>query len=57
MTILWCEIDGPKVSAPSKYNFGSRLITATLKQINAKLEPTFAETGYCYKISFAQDQN
>ena len=57
VTILWCEIDGPKVSAPSKYNFGSRLITATLKQMNATLEPTFAETGYCYRISFAQDQD
>ena len=55
VTILWSETDGPKVSAPSKYNFGSRLITATLKQMHATLEPTFAETGYCYKISFALD--
>lgn len=55
VTINWCEIDGPKVSAPSKYNFGSKLIIATLKQANAKLEPTFAETGYCYRISFARE--
>lgn len=55
VVIDWRESDGPKVSAPSKYNFGSRLITATLRQMNAKLEPTFAETGYCYRISFAQD--
>jgi two-component sensor histidine kinase len=55
VTIDWREADGPKVSAPGKYNFGSRLITATLKQMNAKLEPTFAETGYRYKISFARD--
>ena len=53
VTIVWCETDGPKVSAPAKFNFGSKLITATLKQMNAKLEPTFAESGYCYKISFA----
>jgi len=55
VVIDWRESDGPKVSAPGKYNFGSRLITATLRQMNAKLEPTFAETGYCYRISFAQD--
>ena len=55
VTILWCEQDGPKVAAPGKYNFGSKLITATLKQMHATLEPNFAETGYCYKISFALD--
>ena len=53
LAIIWCERDGPKVSAPSKFNFGSKLINVTLKQMNAKLEPTFAETGYCYRISFA----
>ena len=53
VTLLWSETGGPKVSAPVKYNFGSRLVTATLKQMNATLDPTFAETGYCYKISFA----
>jgi two-component sensor histidine kinase len=53
LAIVWCEHDGPKVSAPSKFNFGSKLINVTLKQMHAKLEPTFAETGYCYRISFA----
>ncbi len=53
LAIVWCERDGPKVSAPNKFNFGSKLINVTLKQINAVLEPTFAETGYCYRISFA----
>jgi two-component sensor histidine kinase len=48
--IVWCELDGPKVGVPSSYNFGSRLITRTLKQLNAKFEPTFPETGYCYRI-------
>ncbi len=55
VTILWHETDGPKVSAPSRYNFGSKLISAMLKQMGATLEPTFAETGYCYKICFAPD--
>lgn len=54
VTIGWREMDGPKVSAPGKYNFGSKLINATLKQMNATLEPSFADTGYCYKISFAR---
>ncbi len=53
LVIVWCEHDGPKVSAPNKFNFGSKLITVTLKQMNAELEPTFAQTGYCYRISFA----
>jgi two-component sensor histidine kinase len=53
--IDWRELDGPKVAAPSQYNFGSRLILTTLKQINAEFEPAFPETGYCYRIAFARD--
>jgi two-component sensor histidine kinase len=48
--IDWCELDGPKVAAPAKHNFGSRLILATLKQIDAEFTPAFPETGYCYQI-------
>jgi two-component sensor histidine kinase len=50
LTIDWCELDGPKVAAPTKYNFGSRLITRMLTQLNAEFEPSFPETGYCYKM-------
>jgi hypothetical protein len=32
------------------YNFGSRLITRMLTQLNAEFEPRFPETGYCYKM-------
>lgn len=53
--IDWRELDGPKVSAPSQYNFGSRLILTTLKQINAEFEPEFPETGYRYRIAFARE--
>jgi two-component sensor histidine kinase len=49
--IEWRELDGPKVVAPSSYNFGSKLIMRTLKQLNAKFEPDFAETGYRYRIA------
>jgi two-component sensor histidine kinase len=52
LTFVWSEKDGPSVSPPAKYNFGSRLIMRTLKTMNAEFEPTFAETGYCYKIRF-----
>ncbi len=55
VVIDWREQDGPKATAPSKFNFGSRLIRATLKQINAELTPEFPETGYCYRIAFARD--
>jgi two-component sensor histidine kinase len=51
LSIKWCEVDGPAVSEPAKFNFGSKLITSMLKQIGAELNPTFAETGYCYRIS------
>jgi two-component sensor histidine kinase len=49
--IVWRELDGPKVAAPASYNFGSRLVMRTLKQLKAKFEPDFAETGYCYRIA------
>jgi two-component sensor histidine kinase len=55
VSIVWRELDGPKVTAPSQYNFGSRLILATLKQINAEFAPEFPETGYCYSIVFARE--
>ena len=50
IAIDWRELDGPKVGAPASHNFGSRLILATLQQINAELTPSFPEAGYCYRI-------
>jgi len=50
IAIDWRELDGPKVAAPASHNFGSRLILATLQQINAELTPSFPEAGYCYRI-------
>jgi two-component sensor histidine kinase len=51
LTLNWSEHGGPKVTAPSSYHFGSKLITRTLKALNANFEPTFAETGYCYRMT------
>ena len=50
IVIGWRECEGPKVAAPAKQNFGSRLILVTLKQLGAELTPSFAESGYCYRI-------
>jgi two-component sensor histidine kinase len=50
LTIDWCELDGPRVEPPVKYNFGSRLITRMLTQLHAEFEPRFLQTGYCYKM-------
>lgn len=50
ISIGWEEIGGPKVAPPATQNFGSKLILVTLSQIGARLEPSFRETGYCYRI-------
>jgi two-component sensor histidine kinase len=50
LEIVWCEVDGPTVAAPARYNFGSRLIARTLRQLSADFEPTFPQTGYCCTI-------
>lgn len=50
ISIGWQEIGGPKVAPPAAQNFGSKLILVTLSQIDAQLEPSFCETGYCYRI-------
>lgn len=49
--VEWLEQDGPKVSAPAKFNFGSRLIKQSLAQIGASLEAEYAEDGYRYVIA------
>jgi two-component sensor histidine kinase len=53
LSINWCERDGPSVTAPRRLSFGSKLITNMLKDVGGRIEPTFAETGYSYKISVA----
>lgn len=49
--VEWLEQDGPKVSAPAKFNFGSRLIKQSLAQIDASLEAEYAEDGYRYVLT------
>jgi two-component sensor histidine kinase len=51
LEIFWREHDGPKVAAPRRHNFGSKLIGKMLKDLGAGLNATFAESGYCYQIS------
>jgi two-component sensor histidine kinase len=56
LNICWREQGGPKVAAPSQHNFGSKLITRMLIDLDAILEPTFAESGYCYRISIPRQK-
>ena len=51
LNILWCEHNGPKVAPPEKKNFGSKLMARMVNDLDGHLEPTFAKSGYCYKIS------
>ena len=51
LNILWCEHNGPKVAPPEKKNFGSKLMARMVNDLDGHLEPTFAESGYCYKVS------
>ena len=51
LNILWCEHNGPKVAPPEKKNFGSKLMARMVNDLDGHLEPTFGESGYCYKIS------
>ncbi|ACF02318.1 signal transduction histidine kinase [Rhodopseudomonas palustris TIE-1] len=51
LTINWQECDGPAVAAPSRYNFGAKLIIATLGRIDGRLEPKYPPSGYCYRIT------
>lgn len=53
--IEWLEQDGPKVKAPAKFNFGSRLIKQSLAQMGVSLEADYAEDGYRYVITIPAD--
>lgn len=53
--IEWRERDGPKVSAPAKTNFGSKLIRRTLAQAGATFDSEFAASGYRYEIVLPLD--
>jgi two-component sensor histidine kinase len=43
------------VTPPSAHGFGTRLITATLKQFGGTIETDFAPTGLVCKLEFSLD--
>jgi PAS domain S-box-containing protein len=51
LTIVWCEVDGPKVEKPTILGFGSRLIRQTItKELSGKLDIHFEPDGVCCTI-------
>lgn len=52
ISLDWIEQDGPVVSPPSKYGFGSKIVTQSLKAISGSITPTFAPDGLRCTITF-----
>ncbi|EJL21845.1 PAS domain S-box [Caulobacter sp. AP07] len=54
LDLRWEEIDGPKVSTPSRQGFGSRLITGGLaRELGGEVRLEYPETGVVCTISSA----
>lgn len=45
VVLTWTERDGPIVKVPEKHNFGTRLITSTMKRIGGTIKAEFQPTG------------
>ena len=50
--LLWREQGGPPVTAPRRQGFGSRLLTASARQIKGELEMAFPPTGAICRLRF-----
>jgi two-component sensor histidine kinase len=48
--LTWTESGGPAVSAPTRRSFGTRLIETLGKQLNGKVEMTYAPHGFAYAL-------
>jgi len=46
----WTEMGGPAVHAPTRQSFGTRLIETLGKQLNGKVEMTYASKGFVYAL-------
>jgi two-component sensor histidine kinase len=51
LKIVWRERGGPIVAPPTRTGFGSKLIQTMLQEIDAKLERSYAASGYSYTIT------
>lgn len=52
-TLRWIEVDGPAVVSPTRVGFGSRMMKASLAQIDGRMEPEFRSSGYSCVLVFA----
>lgn len=52
VSLEWREEGGAVVSAPSKYGFGSKIVTQSLKALSGSITPTFAPGGLQCSITF-----
>jgi two-component sensor histidine kinase len=55
LVIVWSEHGGPRVSAPARKGFGSRLITRALSNRQGNVELSFKPAGVTCRISVALD--
>jgi two-component sensor histidine kinase len=50
LKFTWTEIGGPKVSAPSRQSFGTRLIGSLGQQLKGEVRLTYSPTGFAYAL-------
>jgi two-component sensor histidine kinase len=48
--LTWTETGGPAVHAPTRPSFGTRLIETLGKQLNGRVEMTYAPGGFAYAL-------
>ena len=48
----WREEGGPKISPPKRHNFGSRIVTQSLRSVLGSITPEFASDGLRCAITF-----
>ena len=48
--LTWTESGGPAVHAPTRRSFGTRLIETLGRQLNGKVEITYAPAGFAYAL-------
>ena len=50
LRLTWTENGGPAVHTPARQSFGTRLIETLGKQLNGKVEMSYAPTGFFYVL-------
>jgi two-component sensor histidine kinase len=50
LRLTWTENGGPPVHAPTRQSFGTRLIETLGKQLNGKVEMSYAPAGFIYVL-------